>query len=70
MLLWNLSIRSSHGTVELPFISEKTWNILLIIVMQKCLIVDEEFCGPIEKIVDKLLLEQIVIVSVEGMKRL
>lgn len=32
----------------------------------KMLIVDEEFCGPIEKIVDKLFLEQIVIVSVEG----
>ena len=32
----------------------------------KMLIVDEEFCGPIEEIVDKLLLEQIVIVSVEG----
>lgn len=32
----------------------------------KMLIVDEEFCGPIEKIVDKLFLEKIVIVSVEG----
>ena len=34
----------------------------------KMLIVDEEFCGPIEEIVDKLFLEQIVIVSVEGHK--
>ncbi len=32
----------------------------------KMLIVDEEFCEPIEKIVDKLFIEQIVIVSVEG----
>lgn len=32
----------------------------------KLLIVDEEFCGPIEEIVDKLLLDQIVIVSIEG----
>lgn len=32
----------------------------------KLLIVDEEFCGPIEEIVDKLRLDQMVIVSVEG----
>ncbi|MFP5114821.1 long-chain-fatty-acid--CoA ligase [Bacillaceae bacterium C204] len=32
----------------------------------KMLIVDEEFCAPIEKIVDNLPLEQIIIVSVPG----
>ncbi len=32
----------------------------------KMLIVDEEFSGPIEEIVDELSLEQIIIVSVEG----
>ncbi|MBP1948640.1 long-chain-fatty-acid--CoA ligase [Virgibacillus litoralis] len=32
----------------------------------KMLIVDEEFCGPIEEIQDQLSLEQIVIVSVPG----
>lgn len=32
----------------------------------KMLIVDEEFCGPIEEMVNKLSLEQIVIVSVPG----
>lgn len=32
----------------------------------KMLIVDEEFCAPIEKIVDNLSLEQIIIVSVQG----
>ncbi|QIZ09415.1 long-chain-fatty-acid--CoA ligase [Priestia megaterium] len=57
------------GAVMVPLNYRLTADDLEYIIRHsdaKMLIVDEEFCGPIEKIIDNLSLEQIIIVSVPG----
>ncbi|MGG3466836.1 long-chain-fatty-acid--CoA ligase [Neobacillus pocheonensis] len=59
------------GAVMVPLnyrLSDSDLEYIILHSDSRMLIVDEEFCGPIEKIIDNLSLEQIVIVPVPGQK--